>query len=67
MDRPKLHGLIISHMSMESKDEIAQDPDYQTWRTATDPEKLWQAIVRMHKVDCVSHVSQVQELTARHI
>jgi hypothetical protein len=65
MDRPKLYGLILSHMSMESKDEVAQDPDYLTWHTAADPKKLWQAIVRTHKVDCVSHVSQVQELAAR--
>jgi hypothetical protein len=57
MDRPMLYGLILSHMSMESKDEVTQDPDYQTWQTATDPEKLWQAIMRTHRVDCVSHVS----------
>jgi hypothetical protein len=32
---------------------------------ATDPEKLWQTIVKTHKVDSVSNVSQVKELTAR--
>jgi hypothetical protein len=26
-DRPKLYGLIIQHMSIESKDEVAQDED----------------------------------------
>jgi hypothetical protein len=65
LDRPKLYGLILKHMSVESKDEIAQDADYETWHKATDPEKLWQTIVKTHKVDCVSNVSQVKELTAR--
>jgi hypothetical protein len=26
--RPKLYGLIMRHMSLESKEELAQDPDY---------------------------------------
>jgi hypothetical protein len=64
-DRPKLYGLIMQHMSVESRDEVAQDPDYATWHAENDPEKLWQAIVKMHKVDCVSNVTAVQELTAR--
>jgi hypothetical protein len=54
LDRPKLYGLILEHMSVESKDEVAQDADYETWHKATDPEKLWQTIVKTHKVDCVS-------------
>jgi hypothetical protein len=65
LDRPKMYGLILEHMSVESKDEVAQEADYETWHKATDPEKLWQAIVKTHKVDCVSNVSQVKELTAR--
>jgi hypothetical protein len=28
-DRPKLFGLIMQHMSVESKDEVAQDEDYE--------------------------------------
>ena len=28
-DRPKLYGLIRRHMSVESKDEVAQDKDFQ--------------------------------------
>jgi hypothetical protein len=32
---------------------------------ATDPEKLWKAIIEMHKVDCVSSVDAVKELAAR--
>jgi hypothetical protein len=67
LDRPKLYGLILEHMSVESKDEVAQDADYETWHKATDPEKLWQTKVKTHKVDCVSNVSQVKELTARKV
>jgi hypothetical protein len=64
-DRPKLYGLILEHMSVESRDEVAREPDYEVWLIATDPEKLWQAIVKTHKLDCVSNVSQVKELKAR--
>jgi hypothetical protein len=62
---PKLFGLILRHMSPESKDEVAQDPDYDIWSEATDPEKLWQAIVKTHKIDCVTSVDAVKELVAR--
>jgi len=64
-DRPKLCGLIMQHMSLESKDEVAQDEDYEDWMRDKDPEKLWKAIIRTHKVDCVSNVDAVKELTAR--
>jgi hypothetical protein len=64
-DCPKLYGLILRHMSPESKDEVAQDPDYEDWSEATDPEKLWKAIVSTHKVDCVTSVDAVKELAAR--
>jgi hypothetical protein len=39
-DRPKLYGLILQHLSVESRDEIAQKPDYKVWHNAMDPEKL---------------------------
>jgi hypothetical protein len=64
-DRPKLYGLIMQHMSVESKDEIAQDEDYKEWHRNKDPEKLWQAIIRMHKVDTTSNVDAVKDLAAR--
>jgi hypothetical protein len=44
---------------------VAQDPNYETWSEATDPEKLWQAIVKTHKVDCVTSIDAVKELVAR--
>jgi hypothetical protein len=52
---PKLYGLILRHMSAESKDEVA----------ATGPEKLWQAIVKTHNVDCMMSMDAVKELVAR--
>lgn len=52
-DRPKLYGLVLEHMSVKSKVEVAQEEDYDTWHKAADPEKLWQAIMKMHKGDCV--------------
>ncbi len=63
--RPKQFGLIRRHMSPESKDEVAQDPDYDVWNEATDLEKLWQAIVRTHKIDYVTSVDAVKKLAAR--
>jgi len=62
---PKIFELILRHMSPESKDEVAQDPDYDIWSKATDPEKLWQAIVKTHKIDCVTSIEAVKELVAR--
>jgi hypothetical protein len=64
-DRPKLYGLMMKHMSVESKDEVAQDPDYEVWHADKDLEKLWKAIIRTHKVDCISNVTAVKELVAR--
>jgi hypothetical protein len=64
-DRPRLYGLIRQHMSVESRDEVAQQPDYEDWHAEKDSEKLWQAIVKTHKVDSASHVTEVMELTGR--
>jgi hypothetical protein len=64
-DCPKLYGLICSHMSAESNDEVRQEPDYEVWSDTTDPKKLWKAIVKPRKVDCVSSVDPVKELAAR--
>jgi hypothetical protein len=52
-------------MSAKSKDEAAKDPDYEDRSAAIDPEKLWQMILKTHKVDCVSSVNGVKELAAR--
>jgi predicted tellurium resistance membrane protein TerC len=54
----------MEHMSVESKDEAAQDEDYKEWHQEKDPEKLWQAIIRTHKMDTVSNVDSVKALAA---
>jgi len=64
-DKPKLYGLIRQHMSVESRDEVSQQPNYAVWHVEKNPEQLWQAIVRTHKVDCVSNVTEVMTLAAR--
>jgi hypothetical protein len=40
-DRPKLFGLIMQHLSSESKDELRESPEYEEWFAESDPEKLW--------------------------
>jgi hypothetical protein len=64
-NRPKLYGLIWEKMSMESRDEVSQDDGFEEWSIEADPERLWQAIVRTHKIDCVSDVGKIKELAAR--
>jgi hypothetical protein len=64
-DSPKLYGLKLDHMTGESRDEVAQDPDYAVWSKQYDPEKLWQAIMKVHKADCISNIGQVQELNTK--
>jgi hypothetical protein len=64
-NRPKLYGLIRQHMSLESKDEVAKEPDYEKWHADTDPEKLWQAIEKTHKIDSSSNVDEVKSMAAR--
>jgi hypothetical protein len=64
-NRPKLYGLIRQHMSLESKDEVAKEPDFEVWHANTDPEKLWQAIEKTHKIDSTSNVDEVKSMAAR--
>ena len=63
-NRPKLYGMIRQHLSAESKDEIKGETDYEEWHKRKDPEKLWQAIEKTHKVDSISTVTEVIQLTA---
>jgi hypothetical protein len=37
----------------------------QIIQPGVDAEKLWQTIVNTHKIDCVSNIDEVMELTAR--
>jgi hypothetical protein len=50
-DRPKLFGLIMQHLSVESKDGLRESPEYEECFAETDPEKLWLLIEGTHKVD----------------
>jgi hypothetical protein len=52
-------------MSVEIRDEVVQEPDYPIWHADKNPEKLWQAIVKTHKVVCTSNVDEVMEWAAR--
>jgi hypothetical protein len=63
----KLYGLIRQHMSLESKDEVAKEADYDKWHADTDPEKLWQAIEKTHKIDSSSNVDEVKSMAARKV
>jgi hypothetical protein len=64
-DKPKLYGLIRQHKSVESRDEVSQQPNYAVWHVEKDPEKLWQAFVKMHKEYCVGNLTEVMTLAAR--
>jgi hypothetical protein len=66
-DKPKLFRLIRQHMSMESRDEMSRQLNYAMWHVEKDPENLRQAIVKMHKVDCVSNVTEVMTLAVRKV
>jgi hypothetical protein len=48
--RPNICGLILHYMSPESKVEVAQDMDYDVWSKAMDPEKLWQAMLKLTRL-----------------
>jgi hypothetical protein len=58
---------MMKHMSVASKDEVAQDPYSGTWHAEKDPEKLWQAIIEMHKVNCISNIDAVKEHMTRKV
>lgn len=52
-------------MSVKSRDEVAQEPDYPIQHAEKNPEKLWQAIAQTHKVDFTIIVNEVMGLAAR--
>jgi hypothetical protein len=60
-DHPRLYGLIRMHMSVESRDKVSQERNYALWHADKDPERLWQTILRTHKVDCMSNINEVME------
>jgi hypothetical protein len=62
--RAPLYGFIWKHMSLESRDKIKEERDYDTWSQEKDPKKLWQAIVNTHKVNTTSSVSALKQRSA---
>jgi hypothetical protein len=65
VNMPKLIGLFMQNISQESKVVIREDADYLTWFPNKDPEKIWQALKKTHKVDSISIVKKVVEMTTR--
>jgi hypothetical protein len=58
--RAHLYGFIWKYMSLESRDKIKEEKDYDTWSQEKDAEKLWQAIIATHKVNMTSNVSALK-------
>jgi hypothetical protein len=58
-DRPKLYGLILGKINVESKYEVAQEANYEIWQLVTDPENFRQTIVKTHKENYIGIISTV--------
>jgi hypothetical protein len=58
--RAPLYGFIWKHMSLESRDKIKEETDYDTWSQEKNAEKLWQAIVATHKVNTTIRVTALK-------
>lgn len=65
MKEPMLYAMIWQYLSPESMDEIKHDEDYKKFSDANDPEGLWKAIIKTHKVTTVSRVKGVIKRSAR--
>ncbi len=65
MKEPMLYAMIWQYLSPESMDEIKHDEDYKKFSEANDPEGLWKAIIKTHKVTTVSRVKGVIKRFAR--
>jgi hypothetical protein len=49
-------------MSLESRDKIKEEKDFDDWSQKKDAEKLWQAIVATHKVSTKQCISTQAEI-----
>jgi hypothetical protein len=65
MKEPMLYAMIWQYLSPESVDEIKHDENYKQFSDENDPEGLWQAIIKTHKVTTVSRVKGVIKRSAR--
>jgi hypothetical protein len=59
-----LYGFIWKHMSLESRDKIKEEKNYDTWSQEKDAEKLWLAIIDTHKVNTTSNMSALKQRSA---
>jgi hypothetical protein len=62
--RVHLYGFIWKHLSLESRDKIKEEKDFDVWSQGKDAEKLWQAIIATHKVNTTSNVSALKQRSA---
>jgi hypothetical protein len=62
--RAPLHRFIWKYMSLESRDKIKEEKDYDTWSQEKDAENLWKAIVATHKVNTTSGVTALKQRSA---
>jgi hypothetical protein len=62
--RAHLYGFIWKHMSLESRDKIKEEKDFDMWSQVKDAEKLWQAIIATHKVNTTSNMSALKKRLA---
>lgn len=64
MKRSSLYGMTWCYLSLESRDKVKGFKEYDVWSKTKDPEKLWQAVVDIHKVHTSSAVSEVKKRSA---
>ncbi len=62
--RAGLYGFIWRYMSLESCNIMKEAADFNTWDNEKDPEKLWQQVVRTHKVNTTSGVWAIKQRLA---
>jgi hypothetical protein len=61
---PKMYGIIIRNISIESLDKVKQDPTWPVFNLSKDPLELWNVIVKTHSVGGDSTVGPVRMYAA---
>jgi hypothetical protein len=59
--RAHLYGFIWKHLSLESRDKLKEEKDFDVWSQEKDAEKLWQTIIATHKVNTTSNVTALKQ------
>jgi hypothetical protein len=63
-NRAHLYGFIWKHMSLESRDKLKEEKDFDVWSQEKNAEKLWQTIIATHKVNTTSNVTALKQQSA---